>query len=1274
MMQRVRRLPAGMALACAALLVLAGCPPPAKLTVSPKAVDFGETAMEKSITVLNTGGRSLEWSAEEVVRASADAPWAAQDIGWLSLSPVSGTSTTNLNRITLTADRTGQPVGLHNNTGVRIVSNAGTEVVPVSLVVARSLTVNPVQFSLSSQTEAIMTLRNTGGAPVNWTVEYLPDPNDTASAIALPAGITATPGGGTLGAGAEQSVTVRWPAGQDTFHLVVRSNGGDQVVAFVFGAAIPGLEISPSPLTVYLQQQSGAGGASGGIASPLRIRNTGSTSRSWVVTLADRVVPGNAVPLSASPTQGATPAGAETVVNVAVSDAEEVVVGSGRYELTVASGNLFQTVPIIVEILPLPEIALSAPPDPANNSNLDPITALDFGRESVQEIFYVVNVGTPGSRLFFRVTFEGQGDPDGLIVGVSPLEASADVEQNVFFVSSLGRFVNATPVRVTIDRSNLRQDVEVLSLTVEAYDQEFANPLEVVASKRLDIRVERPPLTIEGAINRARPPFVERFVLLLRDTRGNVIPTRTAEDLEQVEFVVFEDEQLLDPDESNQFVSLPDNLKVNLAVLLDFTGSMYNAGTRAPNNPFLPGEAIERMKRAAGLFIDDLPPAYRVGLFYYNDRQQANRVIHPFSTDRASLKTALEDFSLAPAQHGVSEIFDALVDTMALAVLEDGADTLPFDDADVRAVVFITDGVDNASVSTLNDVNDFAEATRCRLYPVVYSAHGDDVNYADMVVLATESGGHTYNAGNVRELTALLGSEADLVLEPSGLSQADTAYFDVANIGESNISWTARVVSGGTWIRRIAPAGATLIPGQSVPVAVELNPAGLPLGQRVEGEVALQSAAGNASVVIQVTPVDDGAGGVLLEDLDVQLRDAPGAIWGDLRNQVVFTYITPKQDSFGYRLTVRYQPPDGPAVQGQFQRDGVFFPGVIVAGQLAMASTGISENLQSLDPADRHRAEVFVRTDYVPRNVSQFRLRFFTTAPADVPAAAAAALAGVRMQVELAPNGIVTDEGGAPDDWRLIAEGDGIYQLITEESNFLPYGGFGNLLRITFSNLEPFVAAFAGTGREPEFLLEMRADNQIYVIPPAPGRPSDSKYFLYPGGPTNPGRLLSVKLDTADLAAPSRTIAGLALPAYPDGSPINPDAPDARDRDEDGLPDFLDPAPDDEGRPGFIVVPNGLQIDSMQSTGVLTVRNNRLDTFTWSFDPASFPGWISGVTYGAGGGPDPRATLAPGEAEQVNLIVDRTGLSPGFVQGTLILKTDFFPDEEVPVTLFVAAP
>ena len=461
-------------------------------------------------------------------------------------------------------------------------------------------------------------------------------------------------------------------------------------------------------------------------------------------------------------------------------------------------------------------------------------------------------------------------------------------------------------------------------------------------------------------------------------------------------FTIWEDDELIDADETNTFIAGPESLRFDLVMMLDNTGSMYNAEGGG-------GTVIDQMNEGAKAFIEDLPESWRVAVMEYHERQQANRLLQTFTTDRDPLIEAIDTFSLPEAEHGASEIYDALYDACERLQNED-VGKVAFDDADVRAVVFISDGRDTSSIHTLDEVIAFARDAdvRTRFYPIGF---GENVNSAPLIKLATETGGHYYRAG-----------DSDRLME------------------------------------------------------------------------------------------------LLEQDPDALGADPPGVIATDLSRQMVLTYVTLFQEgSHTYLIEVDYQD-----VEGSFEEDAVYsIGGDVRAGQIAMHTSGIQSN---------GRAEVFVRTEYVPRNINYLRFRFI----------APAGLTPTADNIDL-----LDTSGGLLSGWRLIDEGGGVFSLLTEEDNYLQYGAFGNLMRLSFEGLDPATDSFE---------LGLRVDNSVYVNPPL------TKFFQYPGDMLNPDVTLTVGQEAS--TAPLKRIITV-------DDDFDPDAPNAWDRDEDGVPDFDDLFPDD---------------------------------------------------------------------------------------------------------------
>lgn len=727
--------------------------------------------------------------------------------------------------------------------------------------------------------------------------------------------------------------------GSYTGKVTIDSNGGSKVVSVAMKVpGTPQLQASPTSINLVGTQQT----------ATLTLSNSGDDLLGWSVKLYDASAPGVPITLPAylsiSPTTGSVAAGGQAQVTITV-DRELFGEGLKSFILVINSTGGTQ------------EISLNITSSLSGQLAVEP-KVLDFGTDLNQLTFDVYNAGATGSKINFSITTD-RAD----LISFSPSSGSS--------TGTAADIKDIVTIGVTIDRDALKGDSDGGKLFVNAPGMD---PIEVL------VTAEVAPITFEGPMNRTRPPFIMRFIFILRDSQGRAIDSNDPTILAELQdaFTVYEDGTPIDSDETNLFVTNGLNLKYNLMLMLDYTGSMFHAGDGH-------GTAIAQMVTSARAFIQAMPPSYRLGLMEYHERQQQNRLIHGFSTDRESLLDSLDAFTVPANEHGASEVYDAVYDACTRLENED-AGVLAFDDADVRGLVFISDGRDTSSIKTLDETIQYAKDLRVRLYPIGF---GRSINSLTLVRMATETGGHYYAAPTVAELAHVLERE----------------------IG--------------------APA------------------------------------------------------------------NAPGVVLRDLSRQVVLNYITLFQEgSHAYALKAEYN-----GQQGYVERDGVYaIGGDVRAGQLALTTSGIESN---------GTAEVYLRTDYVPRNVTQFRVRFITNLP---------------YQLEVA-------EGGLLDGWTVVNEGGGVYTVLTTEDNPIRYGAFGNLLKLTFNNV-----------LVNEFELGFRADNRIYVNPPF------TKFFQYP-------YFVPVSRDYSFTAS----VAPILLEQG-----FDPDAPGAFDADGDATADFDDMFPDDK--------------------------------------------------------------------------------------------------------------
>lgn len=1106
------------------------------LQVSPPAISFGTSAVTESITILNVGAGTLTWTAREVARVGdiEDNTWVPTDIEFISIESadgiftgpdvIQGSATTELDRVNVIADRSGLPPALFTDIGIEISSNVGTFVVPISVRVVPSLSVAPPAVTIGENSvEGSFTIFNSSPGTLDWEIFILADPADPNSRIPVPAFVVDLPLSGSIQPHGAQEVTVTISReGLDSevfvFNILILSTSGSAVVPVTFGVGGANVfDVDPDAITIPVN----VFGSGPNPLSEFTISNPRDEDFIWSLSFAERDFPG--VPFLPSfivitPLSGTLSAGRDQVVQIEVLRSELSRTELANIVITVTAVDV-GTATVDLRVIAIDGPRLSIRQEPILRTS----GLLDFGTDNEVLILGIGNTGGIGTRLEFILTTDR---PDLILL---PTPASGT---SIGFNCPLIAFFTCfdwVDFPIAIDRSAMDPDAEFDGgeIRIEAVVDDESEALEPII---VAVNIKRTPLRIEGATNRTRPPKILRFVFLLRNSLLRAVDTKDPDVLRSIEFFLTENDLPLDLNETNFFVTGPEELKTNIVLLLDFTGSMF----RSDEDEGIPnGQRIQEMVDGAIEFINDVPDSYRVQIMEYHEQNQIDRLIHPFSTDKAAMIASLENFSLSPADHGATELFDALGEAITSLVAQDPID-LPFDDADVRAVIFVSDGNDTSSDSSSSDVSGDAEDGRVRLYPLMF---GDTLNLAPLFEMAEASGGHVYQAIGTRTLGGFLGTP---------------------------------------------------------------------------GEV--------------------------------------GEIWTDLQRQLVLTYIALAEGDGTYRIQVTL--PDertGLLVSADFQRTAFVFDGDPRMGQVSLTTAnGIESNGD---------AEVFIRTDFVPRNITQFRVRLVMSRELRM---AHFVPGNVELVTSNAENGLLSG-------WRIIPENggiDGVFTVLTEELDPLPFGAFGNLLKVTFEDFAP----------SDVFELGFRMDNTIYLRGGL-DNPVNTKFFVYPSAHTNP---TSSPTSTLELRAGRSSIApaGEDLLALSDES-FDPDAFFAFDRDEDGINDFDDPDPDNNEIPQSILVQRLLTFPVGTDTQTFIVRNNRLDRLDWEIDAdsvAALPFGLttnptSGILEVTGNSFDPSI---PEPSEEVEVTVNRGALAPGNYNGVLLVRTNLEPSRPERIVITVA--
>lgn len=132
----------------------------ASMSISVESLDFGTAETLYPIEISNTDKGTLEW---EITKTSS----------WLSLSPTSGSTGSDVSIVMVSADRTGLSAGDYNDKLV-ITSNAGSKEIPVTMSVSGAvLDVSPLGLDYGEVTATKqLTLTNTSGiGSIQYTIE-----------------------------------------------------------------------------------------------------------------------------------------------------------------------------------------------------------------------------------------------------------------------------------------------------------------------------------------------------------------------------------------------------------------------------------------------------------------------------------------------------------------------------------------------------------------------------------------------------------------------------------------------------------------------------------------------------------------------------------------------------------------------------------------------------------------------------------------------------------------------------------------------------------------------------------------------------------------------------------------------------------------------------------------------------------------------------------------------------------------------------------------------
>jgi Viral BACON domain/von Willebrand factor type A domain len=682
----------------------------------------------ETFSVQNLGTADLTWTLGAV-------EYAQPGVAWLTAAPVAPIAAIipgGSADVTLTVDRTGLADGDYGATvPVTDTVNGVTANVTVSITKAGPvLIVAPTTLRFGSFTNTrILSISNGGEGDVHWSVDMASLP--TWISLSAPTSGIVT----DAAVGMEVTVTRSGPARDDEGFITFSATDGG-------GAPLPGdgtqvrvlVTIPPDPLLNVIADvavppnppnvetyEVRFGSVSGVESREFIIENLGTGELIWAID--DSNFEENPWLLSVSELDGRLEDN-ERITIMATVSSEGLFSGPYEVEAMLTTNDRDVLLNLSMQV-PLREAVIVDPPERA-------ILPLDNNTR-----IFVGNSGDFGTLLRFLVTPDGQADwlflspVTGVSIGSDPIDFQT--------------------INLAVDRYALRGIGDSAVVTAYAVDELGQVKDDITPDSSL-ISVELSQLTFDNALARMRVPSLVRWTFVMHNIRDEgfaVDPAVLDPPGSESGMKIFEDDVLIDYTETNQFVVDATRLRVNIAILLDYSLSMVEAADMIdPGNPDALQELFERvitefLRENDPLDPDDdlafLRPNYRVALMEFHDRSQPARMLQDFTEDWSLVTTTLDNVNDI-TDFGATPLLPAVEDAAAALVAEDSPNTA-FDDADVRAIFVLTDGKRTTPPGQLQETVDLLKTMRVSVFAVGWGA---DVDSEPLARLANGTGGHYY--------------------------------------------------------------------------------------------------------------------------------------------------------------------------------------------------------------------------------------------------------------------------------------------------------------------------------------------------------------------------------------------------------------------------------------------------------------------------------------------------------------------------------------------------
>lgn len=705
------------------------------LSVAPASIDFGtiSTTQSQQVVVSNLGVTPLAFTV--------NVPGTEQ--AWLSVTPSAGAVTTTT-PLTVTVNPAAVAPGAYAGT-VTVAFDGGAQSFSVAMrrPTPASLLVNPASLDFgTSLTNATIGIWNPGIGTVNWSIDTTGFPAWLSLVPTNGAGIAS----GTVSGETTDAVSVRVDRNQAPNGTTDFSHTFDVNATGDFTGTVP-VRISMTKPLIPVITLIGDGTDVTGLPfvnldvdveqRPLIIRNDGNGPLSWRIDLANKP----AWISSISPSQGSLLPGVQATITITVDRSTLTFIGAQTTLNVLSDDPRTPVAPFLVEVQVAKRAAIGT----------RQAGGFAFGLSANSALLEIGNVGDPETVL----TYQLASSKDWL--SVFPASGTS--------IGTGTPLIDWQPHTLSVDRSLLEGSGSSAVVTATAFKVEngIRVPDPSIEPLQVTVTVEAATLTIEGAAPRTRIPSLVRTVMLLRNVRYQALPipdSRLADIGNQ--FLLSENSEELELTETNQFLRNSNRLTTNMLILLDYSGSML-ATARALEADGQIGDGITPLadpvqtmyEQCIPQLLTELPANYRIGLAVFSERSTQEtatlRVLREdglapiFTRDRNLLLARLTAANVR--DNGATQLLSALVaGATLLADQNNDQHFIPFDDADVNALLCVTDGRITTTLTSLPETADFLAGNRVRLFTIGF---GQNVAATPLVSLTSATGGHLYSTRSV---------------------------------------------------------------------------------------------------------------------------------------------------------------------------------------------------------------------------------------------------------------------------------------------------------------------------------------------------------------------------------------------------------------------------------------------------------------------------------------------------------------------------------------------